>query len=399
MHRPRCISSSAAILMCLTALLAGGANPLASQPTERRLATPDASFPEAFSMVSGLRELPDGRVMIADGLGQALVVADLAAGRADTLGRVGQGPAEYRQPDGLFPLPGDSTLLVDLGNGRLTALGPDGSFGETTPIAQGEPGPHGGMVFVLPRGVDVQGRVYFLSSFGGMRPGGQPPDSAPILRWDRATGSVDTLAQVKLPGRNVTRGGGGGEQMVRMLPIPMSPQDDWAVARDGRVALVRSADYHVEWINPDGRPVVGSANRYRPVSVGQAEKEQWVEQLAVSGLSISVSIENGRRSMSFGRGRGGSQAGVDEYQWPDAMPAFRAGRTRVTPEGSLWVERYTKAGAEPVFDVFDGNANLVERVILPTGARVVGFGRDAVYVIRPDEFDLQWLERYRRAVS
>jgi hypothetical protein len=210
---------------------------------------------------------------------------------------------------------------------------------------------------------------------------------------------VDTLAQVKLPGRNVTRGGGGGEQMVRMLPIPMSPQDDWAVARDGRVALVRSADYHVEWINPDGRPVVGSANRYRPVSVGQAEKEQWVEQLAVSGLSISVSIENGRRSMSFGRGRGGSQAGVDEYQWPDAMPAFRAGRTRVTPEGSLWVERYTKAGAEPVFDVFDGNANLVERVILPTGARVVGFGRDAVYVIRPDEFDLQWLERYRRAVS
>jgi hypothetical protein len=179
----------------------------------------------------------------------------------------------------------------------------------------------------------------------------------------------------------------------------MSPQDDWAVAHDGRVALVRSADYHVEWIAPDGRSVEGSANRYRPVSIGQAEKEEWVEQLAATGLSISVNIEDGRRSMSFGRGSGGTGAGVDEFQWPKAMPAFRAGGTRVTPEGRLWVERYTKAGGEPVFDVFDANAQLVERVILPVGARVVGFGRDAVYVIRTDEFDLQWLERYRRGVS
>jgi hypothetical protein len=385
--------------MCLGAILPGSVSQLDGQAAERRLAAPDAAFPEAFSSVSGFRELPDGRVMIADGLGQALVVADMAAGRADTLGRVGQGPAEYRQPDGLFALPGDSTLLVDLGNGRLTVIGPDGSFGETAPIAQGEPGPRGGMVFVLPRGVDSQGRVYFQSGFGGMGRGEQPPDSTPIMRWDRATGAIDTLAQVKLPGRNVTRGGRGNERMVRMLPIPMSPQDDWAVGRDGRVALVRSADYHVEWIQSEGRSVRGSVNRYRPVTIGQAEKEVWMEQLAASGLSISVSIENGRRSMTFGRCRGGRQTPVDEYQWPDAMPAFRAGGTWVTPDGHVWVERYTEAGADPVFDVFDADAEFVEQVIFPTGARVVGFGRGAVYVVRSDEFDLQWLERYRLAVS
>ncbi len=395
MHRQRCVT----VLMCLGAVLPGRVSQLEGQAAERRLTTPDASFPEAFSLVSGLRELPDGRVMIADGLGQALVVADLEAGRADTLGRVGQGPAEYRQPDGLFVLPGDSTLLVDLGNGRLTVIGPDGSFGETAPIAQGEPGPHGGMVFVLPRGVDSHGRVYFVSGFGGMRPGGQPPDSAPILRCDRSTGAIDTLGQLKLPDRTVTRGGSGNERMVRMLPIPMSPQDDWAVAWDGRVAVVRSADYQVEWIHSDGRSVQGKVHRYRPVSIGQAEKEEWVEQLAATGLSVRVSMENGRRSTSFGRGGGRGQAGTDEYQWPDAMPAFRAGGTRVTPEGRVWVERYTKAGAEPVFDVFDADAELLERVVLPAGSRVVGFGSGAVYVVRNDEFDLQWLERYRRAVS
>jgi hypothetical protein len=104
--------------------------PLSAQDVqEHALAGPEATFPEGFSRLSGMRELADGRVMVADGLGQVLVIADLASGAADTIGAEGQGPDEYREPDGLFVLPGDSTLLVDLGNGRLTAIAPDGSFG------------------------------------------------------------------------------------------------------------------------------------------------------------------------------------------------------------------------------------------------------------------------------
>ena len=181
----------------------------AAQVPERRLTKPDATFPEAFGMVGGLRELRDGPVLIADPLGQALVVVDLVAGTADTIGRVGAGPGEYKQPDGVFPLPGDSTLLVDLGNGRLTVLGPDLSFGETTPIAQGGQGrggrpgnPMSGMNVVLPRGTDSEGRVYFQALGMGMRPGGQLPDSATITRWDRATGAFDEVTRVKLQERH-----------------------------------------------------------------------------------------------------------------------------------------------------------------------------------------------------
>jgi hypothetical protein len=170
--------TSWALLGVLTAL---GSVVAEAQVPERHISEADAAFPEAFSMISGLRELADGRVMIADPLGQALVVADLEAGVADTIGRVGGGPREYKQPDGVFPLPGDSTLLVDLGNGRLTVIGPDLTFGATTPIAQGEPrpgaGPGGGMMIVLPRATDSRGGVYF-QPMGGFRPGGGPPDSA-----------------------------------------------------------------------------------------------------------------------------------------------------------------------------------------------------------------------------
>ena len=174
-----------------------------AQVPERHISEADAVFPEAFSMISSLRELADGRVMIADPLGQALVIVDCADGVADTIGGVGGGPGEYRQPDGVFPLPGDSTLLVDLGNGRLTVIGPDLTFGATTPIAQGEPRPDagpgggGGMMIVLPRATDSRGGVYF-QAMGGFRPGGGPPDSAAVLRWDRGTGAMDTVAMVKL---------------------------------------------------------------------------------------------------------------------------------------------------------------------------------------------------------
>jgi hypothetical protein len=72
------------ILLSLGALGIAGAN-LQAQVREQQLEQPNATFPEAFSLIQGVRELADGRVMLADPLGQALVVADLGTGRADTL--------------------------------------------------------------------------------------------------------------------------------------------------------------------------------------------------------------------------------------------------------------------------------------------------------------------------
>ena len=169
-------------------------------------------------------------------------------------------------------------MLVDLGNGRLTVLAPDLSFGETTPIAQGQPqagggmrGGMSGMNIVLPRGVDGQGRVYF-QAMGGMRPGGQLPDSAAIMRWDRATGVFEQLGQVKLEERHVESSGSRGQQNMRLVQTPLSPQDGWGVGLNGRVAAARSDGYYLEWIEPDGRRVQGDDVSYRPVRIRRAEK-------------------------------------------------------------------------------------------------------------------------------
>ena len=104
----------------------------------------------------------------------------------------------------------------------------------------------------------------------------------------------------------------------------------------------------------------------------------------------------GERSVSLRRGGGGRPTtDLDSFEWPDVTPPFRYGRATVSPDGALWVERYVPAGADPVIDVFDGEGHAVGAITLPAARRVVGFGQGTVYLARTDEFDLQWLERYR----
>ncbi len=379
------------------ALAAAWVPSLSAQVQEQQLTTPTAAFPESFSTISGLLEHPTGQVIVADGLGQALVLLDMAAGTADTIGRTGAGPQEYRQPDGIYPLPGDSILLVDLGNGRLTAIGPDFGFGETWPIALGSMGMRGGsMVMRLPRAVDSEGRVY-LQGRMPMGPGRPMPDSAYILRWDRATDVVDTLGMVKEQERTMTSSGGPNNQNVSITPVPMSPQDGWTVALDGRIGVVRSAGYYVDWIQADGRLVSGQPNDVGSSSVRRADKVAYVERMQRNSLGMEVMNVNGNITTSFRRGmRGGdpNEPNIDGLQWPDVLPAFQASGVWVAKNGEIWVERYVAAGDMPVYDVFDGTGTLVRRMILPEMRAVVGFGSGCVYLARTDDFDLQWLEKY-----
>ena len=62
-------------------LLVIAAGSLDAQVPSLSLSQPDAKFPEAFSLIMGLREMPDGRVMIADPLSQTLVLADMTSYR------------------------------------------------------------------------------------------------------------------------------------------------------------------------------------------------------------------------------------------------------------------------------------------------------------------------------
>jgi hypothetical protein len=363
--------------------------PLHGQETVLRLEEPLARYDEPFSMITGLRELTDGRVMIADALDESLYELDPDLTVATMVGRNGQGPQEYRQPDALFPLAADTTLMTDLGNGRLTVVAPDGSFARTIPISQDR---DGGLLIILPAGVDRLGRLYFEPRGDGVL-----RDSAAVVRWAPEGETTDTVATIKLTDVTETTSGGGNEMRTRVMPVPLSPEDGWAVAPDGRVAVVRAADYSVEWVRPDGVVTRGPATPYDPVPVRVPDKEEWVDGLS-NGIMMMVTNENGQMRTSMRRGGMGRRAGpgVDRFEWPEVKPPFDPDGVRVAPDGSLWVRRYVAAGERSTYDIFGADGRRVGRLVLPEGRSLVGFGAGSVYLTRTDDLDFQWLERYSR---
>lgn len=367
------------------------------------LGPPDAVFPEDFGAVQTVRELADGRVLVADPLARELYLVDMEAGTRTVVGGRGQGPDEYEQPDAVWPLPGDSTLLVDLGNGRLVVLGPDLAFGPTRPIASGDIR-SGGLTLALPQAVDGNGRLYVRGLGLGGGPNAALPDSGVVLRLDRAAGSVDTVATIKLRHRVRRTSGSARDRAVSVQDLPLSPEDAWGVAPDGSVVVARAGEYRVEWRDPSGAVTRGPAVPWEPVRIRDAEKEEWLRAEGRGGgaIQVGVTVENGAVSTRLARGRGGmggrgapDEPGIDDYEWPERKPPFHGARIPVDPRGRAWVHRHREAGAPSTWDLFDRSGARVASVALPPGARVVGFGAGHVYAVTFDEFDLSHLERYR----
>ncbi len=380
-------ASISASLVCLVLLAA-------QAPAQTPLGRATATFPEDFGSIQTVRELRDGRLLVADPLGAALYLVDLDAGKRTVVGSKGQGPQEYLQPDAVWPLPGDSTLLVDLGNARLVTLAPDLKFGATRPIAQGDFEPGRPLVLALPQAVDGAGSIYFRTLGRGL--GAAPPDSGDVLRLPRGGGEPVAVATIKLQDQRTTRSGGADNQNVSIEPLPLTPEDAWGVAPDGSVVIARSGDYHVEWVAPDGTVRRGPAVPHQAVRVTAVDKEEYLSEAGrAGGVAVRIEIQDGRPSMSLQRGGpGGGRREADRYTWPDRKPAFQGGRIPVDPQGRAWVRRHVEAGDPTAYDLFDRVGRRVGAVTLDAGKRVVGFGARSVYVVSFDDFDLAYLERY-----
>jgi hypothetical protein len=366
---------------------------VAQQPVTRLLTGPETQFAQPFDAVLGVRELPGGKLLVTDLGPKSVLLIDFATGQQVTVGRNGQGPGEYQFPGELLPYRGDSTLLTDRVSRRFLTIAPDGKLGATVPFPDAIQG------LGDPRGADRLGRIYFQGSpFPGDGPeelnAARLPDSVAMLRWDRTTGRIDTVAQIRVPALKMQVSGTQNARAVMVRPQPFAPADEWAVAPDGRVAVARVGDFHVEWLG-GASPVRGAPVPHVRVKVGEADKQAYMNNL-----------RNSRNRMIINRGGGPGRGGPDikppepdvsEFEWPDYKPPFPARSAQMAPEGHLWLPRSTSTrDSTPVLDVFDARGKLTARMTLPLGRRLVGIGAGTLYAVRTDQDGLQWLERYRR---
>lgn len=354
------------------------------------LGIPDRVLQHDFTQIRGLRELADGRLLLTDRLEPAIYVVELGAGTVTRIGREGEGPYEYRLPGTLLKLPGDSTLVTDDGNLRLMVIGPDLKVHRSFSNALQ------GLGFGLyPRAVDTRGRMYFQVPFWAHGPDVPPGDTVEVERIDLRTGAIDTLGRVK----GVTMPPG---QVRYGLPyVPFSPEDGWQATADGRVVFVRSADYHIEWRGPDGKVARGAPIPFTTLPVTQEDKITYTRTF----------MENS--SMSGRAGKNGGSTGMgavpSEMLTPKSIaeiarknlfatkkPPFTDAAPKLGPDGTLWVERSTPAGAPRTFDVFDATGRVVQSVVLPANHRLLAVGVGGIYLVATMDDGIERLERYAR---
>lgn len=441
-----------ALLLC--AAFAPLARAQESRPPLRPLG-PAVATSDAMGAVAAVQPLPGGRLLVNDpgkrrvllldsSLKQIAVVADTTAATRNAYGG---------NMGGLIPFRGDSALFVDPQSLSMLVIDP---AGKVTRIMAA---PRANDVFFLlggpmgNPGFDAKGRLVYramgLDGRRGARAPGQPmtppvfPDSVPIVRYDLTARKLDTAAFVKVyaPKFNVVQTEDGGTRMSSMVnPIP--EVDDWAILPDGRIAILRK-DYHVEFVDADGKRTAAPKIPFEwqrltdsmKVAIIDSSKAAFERMRAggpggpggaPGGAPVMIAVGpggpppgappgGGAQVMVFrergenappARGGGGvtdrpagppPMAFVAPSELPDYRPAFSNGSVRADAEGKLWVRIISpKPSTGPEYDVIDRNGKLVDRVVLPAGTTIAGFGaggivylgvRDAagVHVVRARE--------------
>jgi hypothetical protein len=339
-----------------------------------------------YTNVTGVRELRDGRLIIVDADEQTVYVLAPDLASHQRIGRIGSGPGEYKLPSRILPLPEDTTGILD--ESRLLIVTPDAQLGASrllpnaspaleTPWAASSP----------PQAADGRARIYALAS--PVAPGSDGTwrlaDSAAVLRW-RTEQDVDTAAFVPA---NIRDAQLIGRMVVTPPRGPYAAAPVWAVAPDGLVAVVYPEPYHVAFYRSGRRIAVGPRIAYRRIEMSDAQKEHWrVDQKRPRPLTIRQREEEQSAIIKL------SPPYREPESWPRHLPPFLTDAATFAPDGRLWVHRTHAPGEHSSWDVFDQTGRVIEIVSGPPNSRIAAFGRNSLYVIRRDAFDVEYLERH-----
>ena len=443
-----------------------------SLPPIRQLGPVTAVSKDSLGAVSAVRHLPNGRVLVNDIVGRRVVMFDSSLSSATVVADTTSATANAYgvRPGGLIAYRGDSTLFVDPASLSMLLIDPNGKITRvmSAPRAQ-DVGFLVGGPFGSP-GFDPSGRLVYRAppdfralaprpGAGGVPQFPSPPDSAALVRFDLATRKVDTAAFFKTPkfNMNVTRSPDGGVRLVSTTnPLPQG--DDWALLPDGTIALVRTKDFHVDWLTTDGKITASPKIPFNWERLTDEGKVAFID-------SARIAIEKARASGQFGpgggqlvfqgagegagggrRGPGGAGAGaetrggsanapapapnaqpgtmtlttgsnttvtavgpgaagpggqlppltmISPSELPDYRPAFTPGSTRVDLDGNLWIRTSQNVDARPVYDIVNRKGELIDRVQLPANRVLAGFGEGGVVYLAVRDGAIAHLERAR----
>lgn len=276
------------------AALAAASNRPVAGPPIRQISTASAVSKERIASIMGVRELPDGRVLVNDGASRRLLLMDtmLVISRA-VLDSLSEQENTYgTRPGALLPHRGDSSLFIDPSSLALLVIDPSANIARVRSVPRAQdmyfyssPSSDFGQA-----ATDNRGRLIYRKQASPAPPAKAPPrgvpwfpqepDSAFIVALDLDTRKLDTLGSIRTPKSElIVRFNANGGFNVNSSINPMPSTDEWAVLPDGSVAFVRGVDYRIEYRHPDGTLTSSPKLPYDWQPVSDEEKRRIVDSV------------------------------------------------------------------------------------------------------------------------
>lgn len=297
-----------------------------------------------------------GRIWVLDNQNRELRVFGRAGGHVRTVGGAGEGPGEFRDPNGLARDPTTGRMwVIDPGTARYTVFDTAGRLVETRPRDAS------GYGYVWPGRFDRGGRLfdYMLVSgegdwrFRGLVVRGADGKARDSLRFPTDAGERSFF--------RIER-----ENGMSMRAVPFTPYGDWDVSPSGTVWRTAGDPYRLVEIGRDGDTARVVEREHDPVTVTDAE------------------LDSIRRFYEEQYGQGANQ--VDFSRIPAKKAAIRA--LFVARDGRVWVLPYGRQGQTGrIADVFTPEGHYLGRLEFPVRLRwsvppVVT--EEALYGVRED---------------
>ena len=402
------------------------------QPAIRQLGPISAKSGVAWNNIIGIRALPNGRLLVNDIVGRKIVLLDSSLAQlsvvADTTSATAT--AYSGRIASIIPYKADSTLFVDPQSMSMMVIDPAGKMtSRVMALPRSEDAGMLGGIQGGSAGLDAKGRLVYRAPFRFQRTGPpptgsnglplppSPPDSAMIVRVDLATRQLDTVGVIRTPKLNVqVSQDDKGNMRMTMESNPLPVVDDWAVLSDGSVAFVRGRDYHVDFVNADGSKSSAAKIPFDWQRLTDEDKVAFIDSVKAArarlassnagaptpagapaggppdggGQRIVMQIDGGGAGPRGGATTVNSQPQVNfvaPSELPDYKPPFFANSIRADGSGDLWVRTIPtkKIPGGPVYDVIDREGRLRDRVQVPEGRTIIGFGSDgSVYLVTRD---------------
>ena len=407
----------------------------------RMLPAATATSTDTIASIAAVRQLPNGNVLVNDQTRRRLIMLDkdmkFVSLVADSTSSTNN--AYGVRPGGLMAYRGDSTLFIEPAGLSMLVIDPAGKIIRTMAAprpndvqfliggAAGNPGfdAQGRLIY---RTVDMSSMMRGMRGMEAGKPAAAPtmPDTAALVRFDLATRKLDTVGFYKIlkPNMSMTQDANGGMRITsKQNPLPVV--DEWAVMSDGAVAFVRGQDYHIDYVEANGKVVSTDKIPYEWQRMTDDDKQRFLDSTKVAidtrNKAMAAAMASGDMAgaqkaaeSAFGGNAGGgapqvftmmSRGGGDAPrtnvtvgppggaapQLPevemvpisdlsDYKPVFGPGSVRADMDGRLWIRtiptKPTTGGA--IYEVIDRSGKLVDRIQVPAGTTIAGFGQGQI---------------------